>query len=202
MSGLLTASVSKLGEKVTGLEANLSDLIKLNATMNNTASAEIKTKLETTLAAHIELKAEMKNMVDITSKIETHLTAITDIRIALDRMTNQANAQVGWNNKFESKIEDVKQTFTSQAGRDVNMLPQQAVDVIIGSWEFFATLISIILAAATTVISRAYKLAREKAERDFQLERQEKQNIHKLLLAALAHCPADKARELEGKINS
>lgn len=197
LAGLLTTSVSKVGERVTGLEANLSELIKLNATMNNTAQVEVKAKLDATISLTTQLKAEMNNMVNISNKIEAHLTALTDIKVELGKINTQAQGQVGWNNKLENKIEDIKQTFTSTAGRDVNNLPKQAVDIIIGSWEFFAILISILCGAATTIISYSYKLARERSDSAAKLERQSHQNTYKLLLSAISHCPLNKQEEIK-----
>jgi hypothetical protein len=197
LSGLLTTSISKVAEKVTGLETNLSELIKLNTTINNTAQAEIKTKLDSAITLNTELKAEMKNIIEVNNKMEAELKILTEIRVEIGKFNTQAQGQVGWNNKLENKIEDLKQTFTSTAGRDVNMLPQQAVDVIINSWKLFAAIIATIMTAATTILSMSYHYARIRAEEAFKLEHQERQNTHKLLLIALAHCPADKADEIK-----
>jgi inner membrane protein involved in colicin E2 resistance len=200
MSGLVTASVSKLGEKVTGLETNLSELIKLTANFNTTVQSEIKTKVEAISIINTELKAEMHNIFTISNKVEARLNVLNEIKLELGNLNTQAQGQVGWNNKLENRIEDVKQTFTSAAGRDVNMLPKQAVDIIIGSWEFFTIMLSIILSAATTVIAFSYRYARMRAEKRFELEKQERHNLHKLLMVALAHCPADKAEEIKKNI--
>src|ERR1017187_4143563 len=68
LSGLFNSSISKLGEKVTGVEANVDSLAKItnNMSLTNTQSAtavaEIKTNLTNTIQAIGELKAEMTNI--------------------------------------------------------------------------------------------------------------------------------------------
>lgn len=210
LSGLLNASVSKLGEKVTGVEARVSELVKLNATMNNTASAELKTSLDKVNAEITGIKAQMTNIVSLQNNMKAELSAITeiraqlsavaDIKLQLGKVTADVEAQAGVNNSIDKKIEDIKQTFVSSAGRDVNMLPKQAVDIITDSWRNFGIIIGLLLGAATTIISLSFKYARQRAEKRFEIEKQTKENAYKLLHDALIEIPPEKATNLRGKL--
>jgi hypothetical protein len=200
LSGLVTASVSKLGEKVTGVEARVTDLIKVEATMNNTAQADLRAKVDSVITTQAEFRAEMNNMVEVSNKMSADLKAFADIKFQLGKITSDIEGQAGVNNKIEKKIEDVKQTFLSRAGRDVNMLPKQAVDIITNSWMFFAGLVSTLLAAATTIISLSYKYARQRAERRFELEKDSKEKLYELLHATLVELPPEKAEGIKSKM--
>jgi hypothetical protein len=197
LSGLLNTSISKVGEKVTGLETNLSELIKFSATMNTNLSSEIKAKIEATATLNSELKAEMKNMINLSNKMEARLEAITDIQIQLGKINTEAQAQVGLSNRIDKKVDELNQTFNSNAGRDVNMLPKQAVDIIIGGYENSAIIISLILGLASFVICMAYRYSRMRAENRFNAERDDRKFYHNLLIRALSQMDGSSAEVIE-----
>jgi archaellum component FlaC len=189
-----------LGEKVTGVEARISELVKLNATMNNTANTNLGARLEGVNSEIAGIKAQMTNIVNLHSNVEAQLSAIAQIKFQLGKMTADLAGQAGVNNSIEKRIEDLKQTFVSSAGRDVNMLPKQAVDIITESWKFFGIVIGILLIAATTIISLSYKYARQRAEKRFEIEKKTKDNIYKLLHGVLVEVPPDKATNIRNRL--
>jgi hypothetical protein len=213
LTGLLNASVSKLADKLNGVEANIKELVKIEANMNNTANAEIRAKVDTALTATAVMNAEMKNIVEVSSKMEaaftTQVKALSDIHVKLGsidtNMANAANAQVGANNRFDQKMQTLHETITASAGRDVNMLPRSAVDLLQYNLWAFVTIFSILAGVATIVVGRAYKNAREREVLRTQAERDERKRVTNLLYKVLAMLPekdaADVSREISRSID-
>lgn len=163
LTGLVNASVSKLAEKVTGIEANLSDLVRVSAKLEAKmeVTAEMKVRLDAAMTATADLKAEMQNIVTATASMDNRLKILTDIK---NEMANAASAQVGLNNKFEQKLEHLEETITATAGRDVNMLPKTAVDLIQYNLWAMVAIITTLCSVASTAIALAYRSARKREQ--------------------------------------
>jgi predicted nuclease with TOPRIM domain len=163
LTGLVNASVSKLAEKVNGIEANLSDLVKVSAKLEAKLEVtnELKARLDAAVTATADLKAEMQNIVTTTASMDNRLKILTDIK---NEMANAASAQVGLNNKFEQKLEHLEETITATAGRDVNMLPKTAVDLIQYNLWAMITIITTLCGVASTTIAMAYRSARKREQ--------------------------------------
>jgi len=200
MSGLLNASVSKIAEQVKGVEANVESLAKLTATMNNTAtvsataSAEIKSRIDSTIAATNEMKAELSSVMTLSSKIESAITAnvslLNDLKLSVGKIEGSinanANAQVGFNNSFQQKLQRVEETTTTQANRDVNMFPATALYAVLGCGALFV----FVIVALAVIVARAL-LAREQKKTDTsEGERKQHQGA---LMRALALMPERQA---------
>jgi hypothetical protein len=201
-SGLLNANVSKLAERLTGLEANLSELVKVTATMNNTANVDMKNKLEAALTAVANLKAELTAIMNTSVKMEAEFSAqatlLAKLDVAIGRLETTisatANGQVGFNNKFEQKMERVEEHLTAQAGRDVNMYPAAAVYTVLGVVGAFVLIVVIVAAVAMSVIINSYKASREREAGRTQNEKDERKRYERLLMKAISMIP-------EGKLN-
>ena len=74
LSGLVTTSISKIAEKLVGLETTIS------ANMTNTAVADLKAKLEMTNTMMAKLQADIKMNADIDTKFSNTMKAVTDLR--------------------------------------------------------------------------------------------------------------------------
>lgn len=181
LSGLVTTSISKLAEQVTGLEANLKDLINLNATMNNTAVAEFRAKVEATLTAVTEIKAQLSVVANLSLKFDNQMIALTK----LEAKIGDLNAQVGIGNKLEK----LEQTITQNAGRDINYMPMETVKLVLGiTGGLFALL--------TIVIGVLGKLARLREVARTMQERENVARWQEVALRAIGRLDPDKARDI------
>lgn len=196
LTGLVNAQVSKLGEKVTGLEASLSDLIKISNNMNATAQADFRARLDVTMQAYTEIKAEMHNVLSVNNDLRAQL------RVDLGKISTDLGAQVGVGNSIDKRIEELKQTFVSSAGRDVNMLPQQAVDIIVSSYHTFGVTVLILLVVATIVISMTFKYSRLRAEKRALDEQGERKLYYDLLISVMGKLPPEESGEIERQLRN
>lgn len=162
LSGLVNASVSKLAERVVGLEAKVDKVVGLEAKIDKVVGLETHIeKLQTTLT----LEAEMNNRID---RLEAQIRA--DLNVAA-----QASIEIG--KKVESRLENIQAT----AGRDVNMLPQAAVDVIIQTAQVFSGVIATLCGLASTVVVVMARNSRKRAEQRSKLEHEERERLYQLL---------------------
>lgn len=151
--------------------------------MQNKINAELRAELNTKIGVIEELKIA-------NSSLKAEVKAQGQIA---------ANAQIG-KNTFEQQIKDIKQTFESKAGRDVNMYPPQAVETIKSTYHFFLGIIGALCTLATTIIGMSFKYSRQRAERRFELERKRSDEIHELLTSALVYVPKERAEQIETRM--
>jgi hypothetical protein len=191
LSGLVNASVSKLAEKVTGLEASIS------ANMTNTAVANLKSEVQASAAIVTSLRADIRNSIDVNTKLDATLTAINQMSLSVGKietqMTAAAAAQVGLENSFEQKLETINTTVKTGRDSNINYLPQAAVDIMLAQIEaanengrsqnrLWMYIMGGIFTAVTTIAGYAYRNARLR-----------EQGTAKLLMQALAQLPPEKA---------
>ena len=193
MTGAVNASISKLAEKITGLEANLSSVVNASANLNTTASAELRAKLEASLNSVIELRTELKMVNEFNAKIETKMSVdanlVRDLQSRIDslnatltaKMDVQANAQAGLYNKLDTRLENINNT----AGRDVNYFPAAAVEIIIA-----------ILGVVTVAIGWIGRNARLREKLRTDDERNERKVLSDLLMETLAMLPESRAKDI------
>lgn len=197
-SGLLNANVSKLAERLTGLEANLSELVKITATMNNTANVDMKNQLDAALTAVTSLRADLKILASLDAKFDAKMTAhaefLSKIELKLGNLENNmnANAQVGLSNSV--KLNKVDETLTASAGRDVNMYPAAAVYTVLGTVGAFVIIFGVVGVIAVCMIINSYKASREREADRTKNEKDERMRYEKLLMKAISMIP-------EGKLN-
>jgi hypothetical protein len=177
LSGMVTGMIHQM-------KLDFDSLIKLQATMTNTAIANVKTEFDSVVKASVEMRAEVLRQATIITRFDTQFNAtananieidtkladqmklLSDLQIKIGRIESQnaaaAAALVGYQNQFEQ----IQQTLTATAGRDVttNYLPKEAVRIIENIVYMMIIIVTILCGVASTAISRAYKASRERAE--------------------------------------
>lgn len=204
MSGLVTTSVSKLGEIVKGVEANLSELLKVEANLD----VQARTDLQAALKLMAELKVELNNTLTISNKVADKMDSLLKINASMElklgnietNMQAQGQGAAGWRNKMEQKLDHSVQTFTSKAGRDVNMLPKSAVDMSVSMAEKAVGMLTLFCGVFSAVVAMTFRYSRQRAEERAKAANEEKQFYHKALMTALTHVPPEKASEMEAQI--
>lgn len=183
MSGLFNASLSKLAERITGLEASIS------ATMTNTAVADLKAELKAVATATANLRAEFDTNVKMTAKLDAVMTAVANMQVKFDRLEVVAQGQAGLMNK----IEEVKQDIKNTAGRDVNYMPKEAFDTAVlvteSNNKLWAGILGGIMTLAGSIAAYAYKNARAR-----------EQATNHLLMQALSELHPDQARTISANL--
>ena len=129
-----------------------------------------------------ELKAEMKNVLTVTSKMDNQLSMLNDIKAQL---AAQAGAQAGWNNK----LENLQETITASAGRDVNMLPKTAVDLLEYNLWAMVAIITTLCGLASTAITLSFRASRKREAERTAIEREERKDTANLLYKVLSMIP-------------
>jgi len=179
MEGLITASVSKLGEKVTGLETNvgkivgfetkLDSLVKLQAEFSSTIR-DVNNKLQVNASANIEAFKDLN--LKLAANVEASLRLQAELRAEMSNVLEI-------NRKMESRIE----TLNASAGRDVmtNYFPKEAVDAMQNQGKVFVAIIAALCGLASTVITLLARNARIRAELRTKMEREEKQEMAGIL---------------------
>lgn len=136
----LKSSQDALSGLVTGKIDEIKDLVKLDVRLENrlTAQAKIDTKLEAVVQAvgklETTINGNITNTAVMKAQLEAQLSALSNNMVTLktdlraEVKGSLEGAQVGLGNKFEKTISDLK----ANAGRDVNMLPKEAVHLMLG----------------------------------------------------------------------
>lgn len=180
----LAANQAQLSGHVTGqihkLEATLSDLIRLDAKIDNKMVAELKAELTSTIQLMTALKIHM----------ETQIAFTNEMRMQLGKLSGQLDAtvagQAGVNNTIEKTMSTLQQDI--KAGRDstVNMLPPQAVEVMENSYKMLLGIVASIETIIIAVAGWAYRNARIREE-----------NNAKLLMKALSDLEPERTVEIK-----
>jgi len=193
MTGAVNASISKLAEKVVGLEAAITTAITATANVNTQASADLRAKLEASLTAVAEIRTELKMTNEFNARVETRIQAdaslIRDLHAKVDTLNAQltsqiagmANGQVGLLNKIDSRLEQVSST----AGRDVINFPPEAVEIIVA-----------LLGVAVIAIGWIGRNARLREKLRTDEEKDERKILSDLLMETLAMLPESRSREV------
>jgi len=193
LSGLMNASISKLAEKVVGLEAQFDSLVKIVNTLNLSMSNTLSAKLE----AEANIQATMKNTVEMSSKVgdlsarmgdlsaqvQATITAVTDMRIEVGRLNNTAQLGIG------NRLDQLEQHITNTAGRDVNFLPAEAVYL-------FVSIITALCGLATTVTMVLGRNARARDREEVAKERENVRYWQEVALKAIASIDPAKAKDV------
>jgi len=187
MTGAVNAPIAKLAEKLTGLEATIRAEISNTLTSNNQVSAELRAKLEAILTIMAEINVTFKMITEFNTNIDAKLSAdaslVRELHAKVDTLNAQvagmANGQVGLSNKMDSTIANLT------AGRDVNQMPKETVEVMLGSYRMLMYIIGGMLSALTTIAGYAYRNARNREEQQAQI-----------LMKALAQLQPESAKSL------
>lgn len=189
MSGLVNASVSKLGEKVTGVEAK----VEASATATANLSAKvtgIESKIDSTIVATANLNTKVDSNVQavakIDARIEATLTMLNEMNVNIGKLN--AIGQVGIGNK----LEQIEEHVANAAGRDVNYLPKQAVELMIG-------IISALCGLATTVVMVLGRNARLREHQEAERERENVKYWQSVAMKAIGELDPSKSREFTSR---
>ena len=183
MTGALNLSVSKLADQMKGVEANIGKLLEIN----NTLTATLNSKVEANATAIADFKLILQNTITLTSEVKASLQAITNIQNSMSadlkvmntmsaEMKTNANAIVG----IGVRLENLNQNLA--AGRDINYLPKEAVQLV----AFFVGGV-ILLAAIIAFLMHRSSIEAMKLEADKQAD--ERKKINQLLMRAMAVMP-------------
>jgi len=198
LSGMVTTSISKLGEKVTGIEASIQSLLHMDLT------ADVKASLNNQLKATAEMHNSIESLLKVQSTVQGNLESLVRINGELRAQVNGleaslnalANGQAGIGNKITSSMDRIDSSMRANAGRDVNMFPKQAVDALIASWRTFTAVIAMILALIAAITAYLYRSRRDELHRRYELERARNKATNDLLHHALLHVPPEKAKQI------
>ncbi len=193
LTGLINTSVSKIGEKVVGLENNMDAMIKLtnNLDVKNTATlsaqAEMKNTLQNTLEATANIRAEMNNVLKITNTLETNLSMMNDIKTSVGNLDSKISGQAGLLNNMSSKVEDIK----LNAGRDVNQLPREAVDLMMGNLKTYTIILGLLLVLGALAMVLLYRSNAQRETLRASSTKDELDKLYSLLLQVSPSLPKE-----------
>ena len=180
MSGLVNASVSKLGEKVTGVEAKAEANLTATNNMKNEMSAEFNANAVATANVNSKAEANLTATAKLDTRVEAMATIIAELRVEIGKVN--ATAQVGYN-----KMEQIEEHVSNQAGRDVNYLPKQAVQLMLG-------IITSLCGLATTIVVILGRNARVRERLDAERERRNSKHWQEVALKAIGELGPDKSK--------
>jgi len=200
MSGLVNASVSKLGEEITGVKAEIGD-VQTDVTGIKSEVGDIKTEV-TGVKAEIgdvqtdvtgvksevgDIKTEVTGVKAEVGDVKTEVTGVkemvNDIRLEVGKIN--ALGQAGINNKLEQIEEHVK----NNAGRDVNYLPREAVKLMIG-------IITALCGLATTIVMVLGRNARIREREEADRERENVKYWQGVAMKAIGALDPDKSKDI------
>lgn len=185
LSGLVNASVSKIAEKVTGVEAK--------AEANIQATAKVADTLHTVVTNTAVLEVQLKNQVELNTRLEAKLEAqlniTNDLRLQLEKVNLQMQGVVAGIAGVNNKVETISTNATNTAGRDVNYLPKEAVDL-------FTYWLGGLFSLATLAIMWIGRNARLRERARTAEEKDERQKTQEMLLYVLSLLPEAKSADV------
>lgn len=183
LSGLVTAKVGQLAEKVTGVELNLRELLRVEANVSATAHAELRAKVEASIHSVIELKNDVKAVATLTAQVNLQNTMMNDMKLQLKDLQAQlsatASAQIGLSNSLTHM----------QAGGDNNALTPEAVKLVLGITGGLFALLTTVICLVVRSSYKASMLREQNRTKEAQMER--KQSNALLLELMSGDKPAD-----------
>lgn len=155
------------------LEAAKAEIVTSN---NDTANvmaglvtASVSKVAETVKGVEATMDSVIKINVELTAKLNTQIELNTRLQATIDNLSANLNTQAGLYNKIESRLENI------DAGRDVNYLPREAVDVIINANNLCYGIVVAVISLASTITAMSFRASRQRAEIRAKEEREERQ---------------------------
>lgn len=185
LSGLVNASVSKVAEKLTGVEADLhvnaENTMKLADKLNTTvtANAVLETKVGFQNEMIANLKIQLQQQIDIKN----------EMKLELDRLNAQVQGVLGAQAGINNKIETISTNATNTAGRDVNYLPKEAV-------ELFTALLTCVFGIGVLAIGWIGRNSRLRERAHTLEEKDERQKSQEILYYVLSLLPEAKSADV------
>jgi hypothetical protein len=198
MNGLVDTSISKIGERVTGVEANIKEAIGIK----NELQAEI-TGVKADLKAEINMKNEIKGDIaavkgdisgvkaEITSQITNQIGDVNAKLAENIKVTNELKSNIQGQAGIGNSIKNIEEKLTQNltAGRDVNMLSKEAVTLVLG---IFTGLFAIVLVAVVW-------LGRNAREREALRTQEERANVERwqaVAMQAMSRLSPEQSRDI------
>jgi len=179
----MAANQAQLSGHITGqihkIEATLSELIKIEAKMDNKLVADLRADLTSTIQLMAALKVHMETQITLSNNMNAHL----------GNLSGQLDATVAGQAGIGNSIEKTMSTLQAEikSGRDsyMNMLPQQAVDVITGNYRLMGAFMVLLMVGVITISLVGYRNARARQD-----------DYAKLLMQAMGSLEPNKAEEI------
>lgn len=178
MGGLVDVGISKIAEKITGVEAHVDHLMDVNTNITLKATAELQATLKVQVDTSVQLK----------SQIESQIQLVKDMDVKIGKVQNtleaqaSAVAQLGIGNTANQK------TSTENAGGDIshiNYLPKVAVDMIVNLAELFSAITTALIGILSTTVVLIFRAQRERETQRANSEIDERKFMNDLLLEVL-----------------
>lgn len=187
ITGLVTAKVEEIG-KLLDIKADLS--AKIENKMYASLESSIKNNMSAVANLQNNMNASLENTMTFRADMKTQLKAFSDINAKMVGQVDGITGQAGFNNKISKTLETVQQDIRAQAGRDVNMLPPQAVEVMMNQNKtFYWTIIGILAVIMAITLSAMLYIYRNSRLRE--------ENRTKLLMIALGKMDPNDAEEIK-----
>lgn len=204
MQGVVNTQVDKMENKLVGVESRMNteltgvkgDITGVKAELQTqiTASAVMQTRLDAAVTVNAKLEADLKVALSVVNELK-----IQNAEFKAQAQVS-ANAQIGFNNSYQQQIQDLK----ASAGRDMNMLPANAVWIILGvcGGMLIVMLVGNVLGNASERVrfKQQTDLAIQASKQNAESEREERQASNNLLLEVLTLVPAAEASKIAGKV--
>lgn len=183
LSGLVSTSVGKLGDNLTGMSNHFRSVLEAN----------IKSLADINAKAEINAQATLKGIETFNSTISTKFDSVVKLESQIEKLTAElkamGSAQVGIAKDMSSIQQDIKNT----AGRDINYLPKEAVEIMMERERTFTYILGGILSLASLAIGWIGRNARERERLRTQSEREDRQSAERMLRFALAKLSENQA---------
>ena len=193
VNSLIGGSIGKLGEKVTGLELGMRDLVHVSADLKASFSSSIDStvqlsnKMNTNLSAVADLQAKVESQIKLNAELNAKLQAV-------------GNAQVGLSNDFKSSISEMKQDFkaggdivNSQFTKEMLEALKSANKTTVDTSLFYALILVGIVVAACLVLLALVHRGVKKAEGNADY-------YQKMMVRASSLLPPEQGREFNKEL--
>lgn len=199
MSGMLNVAEARLADKVTGVEASIRTDLKSEINSRIDVATNIRAQLADQIATNVKLQTELNNQIQISNDMKVQLSAqttlMTDLRLKVEGLSINVNAQVGINNKLENRVE------TLSAGHDINYLPKEAVEIMVDRERSTSKIIAGILGMIMLAITVFGKFSRQREQNRTLEEREERRMMFNLLLEVLTILPASEGSKIQDRLS-
>jgi len=187
LGGLVNTSISKLAEKVTGVEAKVDRVVGFETSVGKITGLEAKLDKVVGFETRIDKIAGVEMKADKITGVESKIDRLTGLDAKIDKL--EASLRVELKNSLEiaGRTENDIKALKATAGRDVNTdyFPKEAVAVMQNQNRMFIAIIGSLCALASTVISVFARNSRLRAEQRAKEEREERQQQFELLKRVL-----------------
>jgi hypothetical protein len=188
---------SLIGGKIDEIGKLIDIKNTLSAKMDNQIYADLKVHLQNSIEAMATINAAVESSIRVSAEfraqVQAQFKALSDFNASLAGQVDGLTGQAGVNNRIQKTLETIQQDIKASAGRDVNMLPPQAVEVMMDQNKtFYMTIIGImgaIKVLALAAFGYIYRNARLREE-----------NRTKLLMVALGKMQPEDAEEIKNAI--